>query len=196
MKNFYLKLLHLVTSWLAQHVATKHVPYIEKKISYKDVISMKEVIQKGDFFVTRTDGFMSTALIPGYWKHAGIYLGDDKIIDATGLGVQVRYLQDLVMNTDNISFLRLKNMSDDEIDSITKYAISQEGKPYNYGMDLSLTTKFYCSELVFDATNIGLESCYFQEHKTLGMPSFTPNDLYDEVKDGRLNIVWEKRGDK
>ena len=46
---------------------------------------MRAILKPGDILIERQDWFLSRALMPGYWAHAAIYMGDAETLSATGL---------------------------------------------------------------------------------------------------------------
>jgi uncharacterized protein YycO len=189
MKALYYKLLHKIIAFIGKTFGSIHAPWIRKNILYQDVMEMKGILEIGDIFLTRTNGELTTALIPGYYKHAAIYVGQDKIIDATGAGVQKRWLADLAMHTDNICILRVNDYTPALGKKIVEYAYLQIGKKYDFEMNINDVSTFYCSELIFDSIN-GAVPNYLDLRESLGIDTLTPEDIY--LAEKKFKKIYEK----
>lgn len=176
--------------YLFLHIIGKiHSPYSKKRIDYKDVEKALEVLELGDIIVTRTDGELTSLVIPGFWKHAAIYTGKTEIVDATGEGVKKRRLEDLLMKTDSFAIMRLKTNDEVVRGKMAMFALSKVGLPYDYTFDINDTTSFYCSELIFSAVNTSLGDDFLDLRDCLGFKTFTPQDCYNATK--KFDLILE-----
>jgi len=191
MKALYYNLLHKIAGFCARTLGKIHAPWTRKNIHYTDVAKVLEILLPGDYILARTNGEFSTIMIPGFYKHAAIYIGDGKIIDATSVGVTERYLADLMMDTDNVAIMRVPNLTKDQQSLIVSYCKYSIGTPYDFEVYVESRTSLYCSELVYVSINYALQCNYIELRESMGIPTVTPDDLYLMTK--KANLIWEKR---
>jgi len=101
-----------------------------------------DVLQKGDIMLRRWDGYLNTVFTPGFWAHAGLYAGDNKIIHALGNGVTEEDILDFC-RADSIAVMRIK---DGDPEEAVKFARKCLGHEYDYQFE-SGDDQYYCSEL-------------------------------------------------
>lgn len=122
--------------------------YLLKGYHYREV---EKIIQPGDILIRRFEGYVDKWFIPGFWNHAGIYIGDNKVVHAISEGVMQEDLIDF-MRTDHFVVLRLKEeiikLDIDTIHNVVKKASSLIGRPYDFSFDFADTNKFSCTEVV------------------------------------------------
>ncbi len=113
---------------------------------------VERIIRPGDIVIRRFEGYVSSFLIPGFWNHAGIYVGSingfegekTQVVHAISDGVIVEDILDF-MRTDEMMILR----PDPElIDIGIKKAIDVIGSPYDFGFDFKDCNRFSCTELI------------------------------------------------
>lgn len=110
---------------------------------------LKDILQPGDILLTRTDGYVSTWMVPGYLTHAGVYVGgydgrSERVIESVGEGVR---------DTDIIDFLQ-----EDCVVVIRNTHTAEEvcydtigGKPFTVGQWSAYRAACACDEqLVYD----------------------------------------------
>ncbi len=152
--------------------------------------TLRDLFKPGDIILRRFDGYLSSYMIPGLWKHAGLFIGDDgkkkeQVVHAVSEGV----IQEDILNfmrTDHMLILRL---TEDEDGSATAKAIqtakSIVGSPYDFGFDFTDTNRFSCTELV--------AYCYPEivlGKKRFGKKTIIADDFYHSDK---LTTVWDSR---
>lgn len=127
--------------------------------------------QIGDYFVVRTNGFFGWLIRLGTsspWNHAGVYIGDGKIIEANPKGVQISPANKYPL----MAWNRHEGLTPKQRAGIAIYAESLVGDPYSFlgvarlalrilGFKLFADTKlmrylsnkreYFCSELVAEA---------------------------------------------
>jgi len=75
------------------------------RLKGKHYRAVERIIEPGDMLFRRFEGFVDKWLIPGWWKHAGIYVGNCRVIHAISEGVIAEDLIDF-MRTDHLVVLR------------------------------------------------------------------------------------------
>lgn len=193
LKRLYFHTVRHVVGGFAKVIGPIHAPYTHKALCYEDVLGIRRQIQEGDILIDRTNGELTTAVIPGFWKHAMVYIGEDRVIEAVGEGVRSSWLVDAVMKTDNMAVLRKKGGLTPTQKLLLKDWLSQQvGKEYDFEMNTGSNKKFYCSELAVKAIAEALGYEYFQPMSRLGFMTVTPDDIY--LAKNKMEIIWEKRG--
>lgn len=191
-KSTYFKLIYRVIGFLSKLIIKFKVPWVTKHIEYADVDFIQKChLQEGDIILTRTNGWLSTLIIPGYFSHLAIYIGGGYIIDATtNPGVSIRYLADLCLKADSVAIMRCKDLTELQIQVGLSFIYRQQGKPYDFEMELKDDSARFCSELGMLYVNKAKGFEYIEARETLGIPTFTPNDCYLARK--KFELIWEK----
>ncbi len=117
----------------------------EYKLTGWDKTRIMRVMGPGDIIITRTEGIVSTWLIPGWWTHGGICTERGNIIHATAKGVCADHPLDF-LQADYAIVLRSKNM--DLAIQAEIIAKELEGASYDFGFDFSDSSEFSCTEVV------------------------------------------------
>ncbi|MEM3569569.1 MAG: YiiX/YebB-like N1pC/P60 family cysteine hydrolase [Candidatus Jordarchaeales archaeon] len=105
------------------------------------------LLQVGDIVLTRGSKF--DYIIPGYWTHTMIYIGNGWTVEATSWEVKLTPATE-IHNNDEACILRVATSSAIK-QSAVNFALAQLGKPY----DVVWVTKqvygssYYCSELAW-----------------------------------------------
>lgn len=189
MKRLFFKYLHKLTGVFSRLVGKMHSPWTKKKLTYETVAELEDLLEPGDVLLTRTNGELTTLIVPGFWKHAAVCIGKSKIIDATFAGVKERWLADLVMRTDYLAVMRVKEVTVHDQINITEFAQDQLGKVYDFEMQANDIDALFCSELVLNAVNYAKGDNYLELRERVGVDTFTPNDCYLAKK--KFDIIWE-----
>lgn len=150
---------------------------------YREV---EQLIQPGDIIIRRFEGYIDKFLIPGWFNHAGIYVGEVnnkkyQIIHAISDGVVTEDLIDF-MRTDHMIVLRAPERYRKEAIKKAKDAI---GSDYDFAFNFKETLRFSCTELV--------SHCYeeiINGKKRFGRDTVVADDI---VNTPDLNVVWNSR---
>ncbi|HHH76171.1 MAG TPA: hypothetical protein ENL03_04015 [Phycisphaerae bacterium] len=141
-------------------------------ISREQVENINELLQPGDIFLTRKNGYLSNAALPGFWSHSALYVGDNDdleklsiadhpaikkhtadsdgtIIEGVGDGVLFRS-HIITAMSDYCVVLRPRLSDADKAKAIVR-AFGHVGKEYDFDFDFTDSTKLVCSELIYDA---------------------------------------------
>lgn len=149
---------------------------------------LEKLIQPGDIVIRRFEGYVDKWLIPGWFNHAGIYVGQirdnkHKVIHAISDGVIIEDLIDF-MRSDHMVVLRANNELQEEALSRAKMAVGHE---YDFAFNFEETLRFSCTELI--------DYCYpetIQSKKRFGRKTIVADDI---VKTDSFDIVWDSRKD-
>ncbi|MGK0187928.1 MAG: glycerol-3-phosphate O-acyltransferase/dihydroxyacetone phosphate acyltransferase [Verrucomicrobiales bacterium] len=72
----------LMSTWVGNTRVRQRKP----KVSEKQLESMRDILKPGDILIERQDWYLSRAVMPGYWAHVALYVGDAE--DLADLGLQ------------------------------------------------------------------------------------------------------------
>lgn len=158
------------------------------RLKGKHYRKLEVLIQPGDIVIRRFEGYVDKWLIPGWFNHAGIYVGEvndknHKIIHAISDGVVVDDLIDF-MRTDHMIVLRAPEGNQKEAIRRVKAAIGSE---YDFAFDFTETIRFSCTELV--------SHCYpghIAGKKRFGRITVVADDI---VETPIFEVVWDSRKD-
>lgn len=119
------------------------------RLKGKHYREVEQIIRPGDILVRRFEGYVDKWLIPGFWNHSGIYVGeigdkDHKVIHAISDGVVVDDLIDF-MRTDHMVVLRAPARLRERAIERAKAAI---GSDYDFAFEFGNSLRFSCTELV------------------------------------------------
>lgn len=191
MKKLYFKFIRWALRTINPILSHIYSPWSRKSTNFQHVIDIQKIIKIGDAIVTRTDGEITAIVIPGYWKHLAIYIGDGKIIEASTSGVRIRYLADLIMRVDSFAIMRNPVLRDYQRNTMKEFLLKQEGKPYDFQLLGNDREEFYCSELYLEGTNQVINE-YFNYRERAGVMTFTPNDCYEAKSKTELLMQFRK----
>jgi uncharacterized protein YycO len=112
------------------------------KLKGREIRRVLESLHKGDIMLRRWDGYLNTIFTPGFWAHAGLYVGNNKAIHALGRGVVLEDILDFC-RADSLAIMRPKK---NDPDKAVETAFKLLGKEYDYEFE-SNDDQFYCTEL-------------------------------------------------
>ncbi len=163
----------------------------EYKLQGWDKTRIMRVMGPGAIIITRTEGFVSTWLIPGWWTHGGICIENGCIIHSTEKGVHESHPLEY-LNADYAIVLRPKCMT--YAIQAGKLAKEIEGLGYDFEFDFDDSSEFACTELVMH--------CYPNlikpVRKFLGRRVVIADDIVALAKgpDAPFRIVYDTRNSK
>ena len=185
----------------------------------EDVRQVINLIKPGDILVRGYINYLDGYFIPGFFSHAGLYLGEvketDKVFVNEGQDGRFRNGEQMVIHSmaegvfmeDIINFCRcdfmviLRRNPDKEsetgnkvtFEDVFKSALQNLGKDYDFKFDFSDFTKVSCTELVYTCCQGFMDDYDIKivERKVLFMKKrmITPDDLVNS----RLDIVWKSK---
>jgi hypothetical protein len=152
-----------------QFLNTPQVEALQSTASYSDPLSnfhnqyvgLKD-LRKGDILLNTTEATISKAIhlvTNSVYNHAAIYLGDGQIMEAVGHGVRQTSLKQFLSDNDIVRTMVVRdvNLSDTQRDKIAEFAISKNGKPYNFP---GLIAGAWTTKLIHNADDVHLSSYY------------------------------------
>lgn len=161
---------------------------------YRD---LEPLIQPGDIVIRRFEGYVDKWFIPGWWNHAGIYLGkidgkNHNVVHAISDGVVIDDLIDF-MRTDHMIVLRAPEKYCEKAIRCAEDAI---GKDYDFAFNFDDSMKFSCTELIdycYNPTHSSIRGRYLIKGKMrFGRYTVVADDI---VNTPTLKVVWDSRKD-
>jgi hypothetical protein len=149
-------------------------------ITQAQVQDLKQILQPGDVILERRNWFLSNGFLPGFWKHAALYVGSPQDLERRGLtthpfvqshlesfrkpdrhGNESRVIEVVAEGVifspleetaaaDDFAVLRPR-VSESRKNAAIVNAFSHYGKPYDFDFDFFSTDKLVCTELVYRA---------------------------------------------
>ena len=117
------------------------------KVKGEHTRKILDLIKPGDVLLTRWDYYLGYFFIPGYWGHAGLYVGDNRVIHMLGDGIT---------NEDILTFLRKDHVMLLRSYDQAKAALAVEhtkklwDERVSYDFDFSSgNDTYYCSEMIW-----------------------------------------------
>lgn len=153
-----------------------HAPWSQHKIKAMHYRDVEAILRPGDVIVSQKSGSLSSWFIPGFWDHASMYCGDDKIVEAVGSGVREGDIIDQVVGRDAIIITRPKFATPEQMIAAAQWAKEQIGSPYDLFFHPD-NEAFYCSELIWLAYANAVGEMPFTLRKTFGVDTVTPEDI-------------------
>ena len=150
---------------------------------------LKLGLKPGDIFVTRTKWRPTNILIPGYWSHAGMYVGNDTVVHALAPVVVETALQDFMSCVNSMAVMRTQ-LPEPTAEKAAAEMRSYVGLPYDYMFEPT-TKALYCSEAIAQAYWAVANDWTFEARERMGVITVTPQDLYDARR--CLDLIWDSR---
>ena len=149
---------------------------------YRQIIGL---LQPGDLFLRRFEGYIDKWFIPGWWNHAAIYAGDNQVVHAISDGVVKEDILNF-MRTDHMIVLRMKDKSPEYYTEVVSKANRIVGKPYDFNFDFDNTTRFSCTELATFCLKLDLN--VKRRASALWKKVVVADDF---LKSDKLAIIWD-----
>jgi len=187
---------------------------------YQDKIAESLILsqlQAGDILLEKTPFRLTDRMIPGYWGHAAIWVGNQQELISLGIWntplvnkyhQQIQNQQRVVealrdgtkmntlghfLNIDDLVVLRKKNLTDQHKKKIIELTLRQVGKPYDFNYDVETTDKIVCSQLVYLAYT-GID---WPTDSLVGRYTISPDNIAQKVLyGGELEIIFLYRDGK
>ncbi len=157
--------------------------------------ALAALLQPGDVLLMRSEGKLTAALLPGFWAHAAIFLGDREALSALNpeqakeaetdarLGFVIEGVSPCVrivslktcLDTDHVLVVR-PLLPPEAIGEALSEALLHLGKPYDFEFDFNLSSRIVCTGLVYRAYH-GRGAIQFHLIKRLGNFTLTGDDL-------------------
>lgn len=147
----------------------------EPRRRYEDFEKIISIIKPGDILLSREDYRLSNVLIPGFWSHAALYLGNGRVLEAVPPRVREQHLGEWVVSIDSVCLL-----SPTLPFTFADHANDYLGKDYDWVF--SDDGAWFCNELVRD---------YLSRCGLILSALKTPQSFYD--KRDEFQLLYEAR---
>lgn len=139
------------------------------------------ILEPGDILLRTYYNYLGSKLTPGYWSHAALYEGDDKVIHMLGEGIT---REDILIFTrcDDVAVLRHPDKKEVEKALVKLHSYYAADIEYDYDFNFHNEKEMSCTELVSECYSDPVYKNRYSENIIL------PDDLLDSVFD----IVWKK----
>ena len=145
------------------------------KVKGRDVRKILDVVEPGDILLRRFNGYLNTIFTPGFWSHAGNYVGNDKMVHSVSAGCIKEDILDFC-RADAVCVLRPVELYEEAINKANM--MSKMILPYDYDFS-SVNEAYYCTELV-DMVHDHMFQDDFTE--IAGNNILTPDSIYNSEK--------------
>ncbi len=198
-----------LVSSMAADVSTRpgHRPMLPEPIAGE----LSALLRPGDVLVTRKEHVATNYFLPGYWKHAALYLGPPAALEQLGLkdhehvrprwsrladpddpqprrvlealkdGVWIRSLAS-PFSVDSVVAMRPRLDSPEVAEGLAR-ALFHEGKPYDFDFDFNRSDRLVCTEVVYRAFD-GVGNIIFELTPRAGRMTLAAKDLIGMSLDG------------
>lgn len=153
-------------------------------INGKDMREIISLIQPGDVLLRAYTNYVSSFFIKGAFSHAGIYIGENKVLHVMSEGILEEDILTF-MRTDRLAVCRF-NDPVVVVESAIERAVAQynKGSEYDFYFDTSCSKRFYCSEFVDFCLGYPIRIMNGDDGKIV-----YPDDFLDDVL---FSIKWMK----
>ena len=130
---------------MAEGVFTRrgHRPHLPDHVA----AALRDVLQPGDVLITRKEFAVTNYFLPGYWKHAALYFGEHRVLEALKDGVWLRGT-DSPFRADAIVVLRPR-LGEEDITAALARGKLHEGKMYDFDFDFTRADRLVCTEVIY-----------------------------------------------
>lgn len=176
-----MKLLFKIIAPLLKFISQWQFSFRDHLIQDDWVELARPKLEVGMVLLSAEKGAFSNWFNRGVWKHAAMYVGGGKIIEATHLGVQLSSFERFCSNKDKICILRPKFCDIIQMNEAVKKA--EEWIGWEYDFDFSIHNKAkYCVEVAIESYQ-GVCPDFSPKKLTIDGESFyTPDLVWEDMK--------------
>lgn len=153
-----------------------HIPVKNRQLTAADGLGLEQ-FPDGTVLLGHSNWYLCNTMIPGFWKHAAIKVGDHAV-EAVTQGVVDTPLSKWAAERDFAAALVPIFGDPDGMAQVAALVEKQLGKPYDWEFDIG-SRAFYCAELVYWAYRAVYPLMAFELRERLGRLTVTPQDFYD-----------------
>ena len=165
---------------------------------------LRGLLRPGDVLITRKEHAATNYFLPGYWKHAALYLGEsgaltrlgiadhehvrprwarlsagdgsppDRVLEAMKDGVWIRSIAS-PFGADAVAAIRPRLPVGDVAAALVR-GLFHEGKPYDFDFDFTRSDRLVCTEVVYRSFD-GIGGMEFELTRRAGRLTLSAEDL-------------------
>jgi len=147
-----------------------------------DVRRVLNAIELGDILLRRFDQYLNTIFTPGFWGHAGAYVGNNNVVHSVSQGCICEDILNFC-RADAVCILRSKNLYPEAVAQAQLMAAMNV--PYDYGFS-SINETYYCTETVDMVHN----HMFTEDYTTVaGNSILTPDGIFNSSAVERILTI-------
>ena len=156
-----------------------HAPFSHKLFTGDDYREFMFLAEPGDIVLTHIRGEFSNLFIPGFWKHASMFVNKyDGIFQAIGTGTEITPPFDFLKSKDYVCLLRAEFCDKDTRLLAANASRMFIGYPYDYYFEPG-SNALYCSEAVLECYRKATDKFSpFIRKDVFGVESVLPQDYW------------------
>lgn len=191
-----------LASSMAADVYTRpgHQPRLPETVAAR----FRELLEPGDVLICRKEHAVTNYFLPGYWKHAALYLGTPAELERLGIadhenvlprwaallspedshpqrvlesmkdGVRIRPVAS-PFSSDAVVAIRPRLSPGDVAEALAR-GLFHEGKPYDFDFDFTRADRLVCTEVVYRSYD-GIGGMVFELTRRSGRLTLSAEDL-------------------
>lgn len=129
-------------------------------------------LKKWDIICQKSPGRLTDRFIPGYFGHAGIYLGDSVFVETKQSGVVFDDPYHFAEGRDFV-ILRPEVLTEEQSAHMETVLRAQLGKKYDFNFNTESPDRLICTELIF----LVYDQINWKTRKVAGRNTISPDDL-------------------
>jgi len=145
---------------------------------------------KGDIILRTYDHYLDSSIIPGFYSHAALYIGDGELVHSCGHTGVSKISPFEFAKCDGLAIVRPK-VGYAAINRACKYVLNQLGKQYDYWFNYDNEETYCCTELIYWAYENILSTKPIMLKKFFGLAKqeVIAPDAY--LIDDKCELIWE-----
>ncbi|CAN5501369.1 hypothetical protein BH10CYA1_BH10CYA1_39620 [soil metagenome] len=153
---------------------------------------VRGLLQPGDIFLESNNAFpgsqIAAKLLFGTdWIHAGIYIGENKVIDSGRKPCVALNELDQFLFTTDLAIYRPQYLGPEDQQAAIAFANNAVGKPFNITLDDTHGHSFYCTQLIAEAL-LSMPHPIRLKHRHILWKSVVPPVAL--VRSAELDCIW------
>ncbi len=172
-----------------------------KRVTAKVREQVAELLQPGDYIITRHDDAMSNLFLPGFWPHAALYIGTEEqrseigidlelgqenlsnnqgevqILEAKKDGVKLRHLDETLAVDAFVIFRPQLDLA--SLKKALQKALQHRDKKYDFLFDFNIPQRLVCTEVVYRGFH-GVANIEFHLSRRSGRYCLSAEDLINQ----------------
>lgn len=159
-------------------------------VTAKDYEEFVKNLEKGDIVLRTYDHYLDGFVIPGFYSHAALYIGDGVLVHSCGHTGVAKISPFDFAKCDGLAIVR-PLLGYGAINKACKYVLEQIGKEYDYWFNFNNENTYCCTELIYWAYKDTLNVQPIMIKKFFGLAKqevISPDDYLTAEK---CKLIWE-----
>lgn len=161
-------------------------------------------LQPGDVILQSNDPGDGKDKFRDKFMHGMLYIGRGLVVHAIGVPRQTDYgtlkpsvflsrfddaLQRDVDGADRLVVIRPRHTTQSDFNKIVEFAVSEVGKPYDFGLNSADTNRYYCTELPLHAYKLMAQPIVLPPDAGLPLKPVTGNSFLAAMEKGDYDLI-------